>query len=143
MNLERLISLREDSDLLQSDLGNILDVTQSNYSRWETGKEIIPLRKLNMLCNYFNVSTDYMLGFTKENKEVKRVELSSVEIGKRIKQIRINNGVTQVELSELLNTSQSTISAYESGKTLILTAFAIEICKKYKISLDYLLGREK
>ena len=143
MNLDRLISLREDADLLQNDMGNILEVTQSNYSRWETGKEIIPLRKLNTLCNYFSVSADYILGLSKENKKCKKIELNSIEIGKRIKEIRSENNITQVELAELLNTSQSTISAYGSGKTLILTAFAVQICLKYKVSLDYLMGREK
>ena len=141
MNLDRLINLREDADLLQNDMGARLEVTQSNYSRWETGKEIIPLRKLNMLCNYFNVSADYLLGLTKENRKTKKIEINPCEVGNRIKEIRDKNKVTQVELAKLLNTSQSTISAYESGKTLILTAFAVQICKKYKVSLDYLMGR--
>ena len=143
MNLDRLVSLREDADLLQNDMGSILEVTQSNYSRWETGKEIIPLRKLNMLCNYFNVSADYILGLSKENKSTRKIELDPAEIGKRIRKVRNDSKVTQTELAELLNTSQSTVSAYESGKTLVLTAFAIEICKKYKVSLDYLMGRNK
>ena len=143
MNLEKLVNLREDADLLQHDMGEILDVTQSNYSRWETGKEIIPLRKLNMLCNYFKVSADYLLGLSKQKKVVENVELDSIEIGNRIKEVRRRNDVTQTELAELLKTSQSTISAYESGKTLILTAFAVQICLKYKISLDYLMGRIK
>ena len=143
MNLDRLVNLREDADLLQNDMGEILEVTQSNYSRWETGKEIIPLKKLNMLCNHFKVSADYIMGLSKENVKVNNIELNSVEIGKRIKEVRVKNNVTQVELANLLNTSQSTVSAYESGKTLILTAFAVQICKKYKISLDWLLGRTK
>ena len=143
MNLDRLISLREDADLIQNDMSEILKVTQSNYSRWETGKEIIPLKKLNMLCNHFSVSADYIMGLSKENRKVNNIELDSVKIGLRIKEIRNKNNVTQVELAELLNTSQSTISAYESGKTLILTAFAVQICKKYKVSLDWLLGRTK
>ena len=143
MNLDRLISLREDADLIQSDMGGILEVTQSNYSRWETGKEIIPLKKLNMLCNHFSVSADYIMGLSKENKKVDNVDLDPIKIGLRIKEIRKKNNVTQVELASLLNTSQSTVSAYESGKTLILTAFAVQICKKYKVSLDWLLGRIK
>ena len=43
----------------------------------------------------------------------------------------------------MLNTTHSTISAYESGKTKLLTIFAIEIVKKYNISLDWLCGRIK
>ena len=51
--------------------------------------------------------------------------------------------ITQEELASTLNTTHSTISAYESGKTTILTAFAYEICKRYNISMDYLCGRVK
>ena len=49
--------------------------------------------------------------------------------------------MTQVQLAEFLNTTQSTVSAYESGQVLILTAFAYQISTAYKISMDYLCGR--
>ena len=50
-------------------------------------------------------------------------------------------GLTQEELAKDLNTTHSTISAYESGKTLILTSFVYEIAIKYKLSLDWLCGK--
>ena len=49
--------------------------------------------------------------------------------------------ITQEELASTLNTTHSTISAYESGKTTILTAFAYDICKRYNIYMDYLCAR--
>ena len=52
------------------------------------------------------------------------------------------NHVTQQDIAKVLNTSQSTISAYKNGKTLILTAFAIQLAKKYHFSIDWLVGRE-
>ena len=64
-------------------------------------------------------------------------------IAERLKDIRIENDLSQKDLATLLNTSQSTISAYEAGKTIILTAFALEIVKKYNISLDWLCGRKE
>ena len=142
MNLDRLISLREDADLIQNDMGEILKVTQSNYSRWETGKEIIPLRKLNMFCNYFKVSADYVVGLKKENEKMEEKVLDSKVVGRNIREVRLKNNLTQKDLAEFLKTSQSTISAYESGETLILTAFALQICKKYHVSLDWLMGRK-
>ena len=54
---------------------------------------------------------------------------------------RKKNNLTQKELAIFLNTTPSTICAYEKGKTLILTSFAYQICKKYNISMDYLCGR--
>ena len=59
----------------------------------------------------------------------------------RIKAERVANGLTQEELAKDLNTTHSTISAYESGKTLILTSFVYEIAIKYKLSLDWLCGK--
>ena len=62
--------------------------------------------------------------------------------GQRLKEFRKSNEITQTELANILNTTQSTISAYESGKTTLLTAFALEIVNKYNISLDWLCGRK-
>lgn len=56
MYFVKLFDIRIDADLTQEEVAKILGVTQENYSRWETGKEFIPLGKLNILCNYFHVS---------------------------------------------------------------------------------------
>lgn len=142
MNFQKLIEIREDFNLKQKDIANILNITQQSYSLWENGTKIIPLKHLNSLCNYYNVSMDYMLGlFNTRHYDVFNKNLDKKIIGKRLKEFRLDNNVTQMELAKLLNTTHSTISAYESGKTTILTAFAYEICKKYNISMDYLCGR--
>ena len=85
---------------------------------------------------------DYITGLSKEkNYIIINKKLNKELIGKRLKEFRENNNLTQEELAKQINTSHSTISAYESGKTMLLTAFAYDICKKYNISLDYLCGR--
>lgn len=138
---ERLRDVREDSDLKQTDMAEILKTTQANYSRWENGTEFIPLKKLTVFCNYFDVSMDYIIGLTRDNKGNGKHTLDNKTIGKNLKKLRNDKNITQVDLAKLLNTSQSTISAYESGKTTLLTAFAIQIVKRYKVSLDWLVGR--
>lgn len=142
MNFQRLVETREDFNLKQKDIANILNITQQSYSLWENGTKIIPLKHLNSLCNYYNVSMDYMLGLSNtRHYDVINTDIDKSLIGKRLREFRIENNITQMELAKLLNTTHSTISAYESGKTTILTAFAYEICKKYNISMDYLCGR--
>ena len=69
------------------------------------------------------------------------IKLNKNIIGSNLKEIRKENNLSQENIANILNTSHSTISAYENGKTLILTAFAYQICIKYKISLDWLVGR--
>jgi len=142
MILKRLNGIREEYDLSQKGVADILEVTQQTYSRWETEEKIIPIKHLNKFCNHFKVSIDYVTGLTniRSYKNSKDKIVKSV-VGKRLKEFRINNNLTQQQLADELNTSHSTISAYENGKTLLLLAFAYEIATKYKISIDYLYGR--
>lgn len=146
MNEKRLFDLREYADLSQKDLANKLGVTQQTYSLWEKGTKIIPLKHLNNLCNYYKTSMDYVLGLSNErtNSAIREIkELNKKLIGSRIKEIRESNKLTLRDLASELNTTSSTISAYETGKTLVLTAFAYQICTKYDVSLDWLCGKVK
>ena len=138
----KLRDIREENDLTQNDMAKILSVSRPNYTRWETKAKIIPLKKLNQFCNHFNISMDYATGLSKQKNLKFNKELNKNIIANRIKQIRKENNITQIELANMLNTNQSVISAYEAGKTLILTAFAIEICNKFNISIDWLCGRK-
>lgn len=142
MDFQRLVEIRDDFNLNQRDVAMILGVTQQTYSLWERGNKIIPLRQLNALCNYYGVSMDYILGLDNINCFAGILkELDKAIIGRRLKSFRLERGITQDEIAHMLNTTHSTISAYENGKTTILTAFAYEICKRYNISMDYLCGR--
>ncbi len=146
MNEKRLFDLREYSDLYQKDIAKEIGVTQQTYSLWEKGTKIIPLKHLNTLCNYYKVSMDYVLSLSDERtyKNMKYLTtLNKEEIGKRIKKIREDHGMSYNDLAKELNTTKSTIYAYETGKTLILTAFAYQMCIKYKVSLDWLTGKIK
>lgn len=142
MNFQKLIELREDFNLKQKDIAKLLNITQQTYSLWENGTKIIPLKHLNSLCNYYNVSMDYVLGLSNVRQyDIVNNVIDKKNIGIRLKEFRKEKNITQEELASILNTTHSTISAYESGKTTILTAFAYEICKRYNISMDYLCGR--
>ena len=57
-----LRDLREDKDLYQKDIAEILKTTQSYYSQYENGKRALPIERLITLCKYYNVSADYILG---------------------------------------------------------------------------------
>ncbi len=59
---ERIRDLREDNDLTQQDVANILKTTQQVYSRYENGENELPIRHLVTLCTLFKVSADYILG---------------------------------------------------------------------------------
>ena len=59
MIVKNLRYCRENLELKQKDIANILNVTYSTVSGWETGKDTIPLRKLIEFANTFNLSLDY------------------------------------------------------------------------------------
>ena len=61
---QRLKDLREDSDLKQSDIAELLQTTQQQYSKYERGKINVPVEVFIKLADYYNVSVDYLLGRT-------------------------------------------------------------------------------
>ncbi len=64
MNLIRLRELRENKNLTQSDIAKLLKITQQQYSEYELGIRIIPLKKIIILADFYNVSIDYLLSRT-------------------------------------------------------------------------------
>ncbi len=61
---ERIRELREDNDLNQAQIAEILKVSQSTYSRYESGFLDVPTEVLIALSKQYNVSVDYILGLT-------------------------------------------------------------------------------
>ena len=61
-----LRELREDRDLKQSTIARVLGTTQQVYSRYENGINEMPIRHLCTLCEYYNVSADYVLGLKRK-----------------------------------------------------------------------------
>ena len=64
MNVNRLKEIREDKDLFQKDIANILNITQQQYNKYEMGVNIMSGEKYDKLANYYNVSVDYLMGRT-------------------------------------------------------------------------------
>ncbi|MCI8595083.1 MAG: helix-turn-helix transcriptional regulator [Oscillospiraceae bacterium] len=54
--------LREDADLTQTQIAEILGTSQTMYARYERGASELPIRHLVTLCRYYGVSADYVLG---------------------------------------------------------------------------------
>ncbi|MBQ7980176.1 MAG: helix-turn-helix transcriptional regulator [Oscillospiraceae bacterium] len=64
----RIMDLREDADLTQSEVAKYLNIRQNTYSQYENGHRQIPIDALIALANYYKTSTDYILGLTDERK---------------------------------------------------------------------------
>ena len=66
--IKRIRDLREDHDKTQQEIADILGTSQTMYARYERGANEMPIRHLIVLCNYYNVSADYILGLKDDPK---------------------------------------------------------------------------
>lgn len=66
--VQRMRDLREDNQFKQVDIAQRLNILQPQYSVYERGVQELPIRHLIELCKLYNVSADYLLGFTDEFK---------------------------------------------------------------------------
>ena len=59
---QRLRDLREDADKKQSEIAQLLEISQQHYSQYEQGKNELPMHHFITLARYYNVSLDYLAG---------------------------------------------------------------------------------
>ena len=137
-----LKKLRIDKNLTQQEIAHILQISKSQYNNYETEYVTIPIKHLNNLCNFYEVSLDFIFDFTNTKKYVSNMkEINKIKSGQRLKGFRKENNLNQSKLANFLNTTFSTISSYERGINVINTNYLFTICSKYHISADYLLGK--
>ncbi len=60
--IKRMRDLREDHDLTQQQLADVLGTSQTMYARYERGANELPIHHLLALCDFYRVSADYLLG---------------------------------------------------------------------------------
>ena len=67
----RLRELRDEKDLTQTEIAKMLGMSQTGYSKYETGENDIPTAILIKLARFYNTSIDYLLGETSQKKRYK------------------------------------------------------------------------
>ncbi len=139
----KIKSIRTDKLWSQGKVAKMLGIKTIIYKKYELQNIDMPLNLLNKFANIFNVSLDYIFGFTniRQYENIIKKEIDKLEVSNNLRLWRIKNNLTQVELANYLNTVHSVISDYEHGIRLISTPALYNLCKKYKMSADYLLGR--
>lgn len=66
--IKRIRDLREDHDMTQTEIADVLHTSQTMYARYERGANELPIRHLIALCNLYHVSSDYILGLSNKKK---------------------------------------------------------------------------
>ena len=64
--------IREDRDINQQEIAELLNTTQQQYSKYELGIQLIPIDRLNILADFYNTSIDYLVGRTDERRPYKK-----------------------------------------------------------------------
>ena len=144
-DFEKMKEIREEKEMKQREIAEILGVDRSTYAGWETGKDTIPLRRLIEYANHYNFSLDYLFGITNKNDEsYLPLKIDIDLISKNLRILRKRNSMTQEEVAKKINTSQANYAHYENSKNLIPTTFLYSLTLVYKpFSIDKLLGRKK
>ena len=130
---ERLRQLRTEAKLTQQQMAEAFNIKQPTYAQWETGRTKPKGETLERFADFFNVSTDYLLGKTQP-----RTELSVFP--ERLRQLRIETDLTQQELAKNLNVSQQIIGLWERGKRKPKIEAITNIAEYFNVSPKYLIG---
>lgn len=87
---QRIKDLREDADKTQEDIAKLLKTSTQYYGQYELNKRPLTIEHLITLCKYYNVSSDYIIGFTniqkpmpndkEEKKESKTIKITGYNI---------------------------------------------------------------
>lgn len=80
MKYQRIKDLREDKDMKQKEISDMLNIGLSTYQRYEQGKLKIYLETVQELAEFYNVSIDYIAGRTNDKKGFNKSDLPSSEI---------------------------------------------------------------
>lgn len=140
---KRLSYLRKIKNLTQKQLAEQLGVSQALITSWENGYQNISLKLLIKLAYFYKVPIDYIFGLvTKYNPEIYKFtsNLDLKYLGHKIKNIRINEDLSQEEFAKAIKTKRSNISYYEHGKMCMSSADLKDICNTFGYSADWCLG---
>lgn len=131
---QRLKSLRKERKLKQREMAELLQCAERNYQKLEYGKTNVTATTLMFLCDYFDVSADYILGRTDCMEPLQTMAA-------RIRSLREKNGLTQKDMAEILGCTPGHYQKMEYGKVNISTTTLAFIADYFNVSADYLLGR--
>ena len=136
--MNRIKELRAGKGVNQEQLAKFLNVQRAAVSKYENGEIPLTAETINKLADYFDVTTDYLLGRTGAIKEKPSLPTG---FPARLTQLRREHNLAQHDLASFVGVSQSTLSDWERGEISPDTHYLDKLSNVFNVTADYLLGR--
>ncbi|MDY4585512.1 MAG: helix-turn-helix transcriptional regulator [Oscillospiraceae bacterium] len=142
---KKIVELRNKLGLSRASFAKALDISPSQMARIEAGKVVLSDEFLQKICSTVHVNPAYFEG-TVEVEAVKVVSLEEEmkQVGKRLKQERLEKGLTLKELSDLVGLSDSQLCLIENGTNKLAEKRAVILGEALEVGVEWLLhGKER
>lgn len=139
---KRIKDLREDHDYTQDYIANYLETNRSSYANWESGDNLIPLDKLDMLSVFYNVPFSYLLGV--KNKFDKNIKIRKINYNKLLENLnnyRNELNLTYQQIADYLKVSKATAFKYYNDQLTIPTDALVLLSELNKCDIDELCNK--
>ena len=137
--MEKLKNLRKEHNLSQSGLAKLLKISQNQVSKYEKGTNFPGIKVLFKIAEVFEIPLESLIDKKAGNIPSEIREISTVELGKKIKIFRKKHNLSQHGLAKLLKISSSQVSKYEKGTDFPGIKVLFKIAEVSDITLDYLI----
>ena len=137
---ERLSELLFEHNINASQLGEELGCGNATISHYLTERYFPNLEMTIRMANYFNCSTDYLLGITEQS--LSQNFKPCPPFGERFRAVCIEFHISRYKLHQLTNIPESVMRYWVNGKTSPSIVNLVKIAEKLNVTIDYLIGRE-
>lgn len=143
--IKKIVELKDKLGLSRASFAKALDISPSQMARIEAGKVVLSDEFLKKICSTFHVNPGYFEGTVEVDEAVKVVSLEEEmkQVGKRLKQTRLEKGLTLKELSDLVGLSDSQLCLIENGTNNLTEKRASDIGEALEVGVEWLLHGEE
>ena len=141
----RLVELRNKLGMSRTSFAKSIGISETHMKRFETGVSVPKEKLINTICEKYHVNPVYFTGGVSIEEAIAEVDDDGREdVGKRLKEIRLERGMTIKEFSALINISYTHLYMVETGNNPLSEKMASEIADRLHLGVDWLLyGDEK
>lgn len=142
MYFNNLKKLRNEKEITQKYIANILNVKRSTYNSWERRDVMIPLEIADKLSLYYKVRLSYIIGIDKEIKYINDIkEINYDTLLNNLNQLKKERHQSFTDIANNIGCSRSICHRYFNGLTILPIDRLVLLAKLYNMDIDRLCGK--